>query len=101
MRILQTDAADGLSHVEEILHGEVVLFLLKPAELTYLRQPFVHLTTICGKGHLIHLFLAQCTETTLLQQSSDFVETYLMFEVVRINHAAKLHILRRICKKFF
>ena len=90
MCVLQPDATHGLSHVEEILHGEVVLLLLKPAELAYLRQPFVNLTTICGEGHLVDLFLAQRTQTTLFQQSPDVVESYLMFEVIRINHAAKV-----------
>ena len=98
MCVLQPDTAHGLSHVEEILHGEVVFLFLQPTELAHLCQPFVHLHGICGKGYLIHLFLTQRTEATLLQQPSDFIKTELMFEVIWINHGAKLHKFGRNAK---
>ena len=99
MGVLQTDTADSLADIEEILHGEVVFLLLQPTELAYLCQPLVHLRSVCGEGHLIHLFLAECAEAALLQEPAYLVETKLMFEVIRINHAAKVRFLHRICKK--
>ena len=99
MRSLHADAAHGLAHVEEEIHRKVVFLRLQPAELAHLRQPFVHLRAVCGKGYLIYLFLAQRAQATFPQQPSYFVETKLAFEVIRINHAAKLLIFYRISKK--
>ena len=90
MGVLHPDAGHGLAHVKEKLHREVILLLLHASELTHLIHPFVDLTTICGEGNLVNLLLAQRAEATLLQQPSDFIETKLMLEVIRINHAAKV-----------
>ena len=90
MRVLQPDAGDGLADVEEELHREVILLLLQSPELPHLIHPSVHLTTPRGEGYFVYLLLTQRAEATLLQQPSDFIETELMFEVIRINHAAKV-----------
>ena len=99
MGTLQTDATDSLPDIEELLHGKIVFLLLKPTELTHLGQPFVHFMAIRGKGHLIYLLLTQSTEATILQEFADLIEAKLMFEVIRINHAAKLHNLQEIAEK--
>ena len=46
MGALHADTGHSLTHVEEVLHGEVVLLLLQPAELPHLCQAFVDLITI-------------------------------------------------------
>ena len=98
MRVLQTDAAYSLPDIEEELHGEVIFFFLKSAELTHLSQPFVYLMTISGEGHFVDLFLTQRTEAALFQESANLVKTELMFKCIRINHAAKLRISERKTK---
>ena len=92
MRVLHPDAGDGLADVEEELHREVILLLLQAPELTHLIEPLVDLMTICGEGYLVNLLLTQRAEATLLQQPPYFVETKFVFEVIRINHAAKVRI---------
>ena len=100
MGVLQSDAFDALAYIEEILHWEIVFFFLQTPELAYLRKPFIYRTDICGEGNLIHLFLAQRAQTTRLQQFAYFVESYLLFEVVWVNHAAKVRISERFSKYF-
>ena len=90
MGVLQTYTADALAHVEEILHGEVVGLLLQPTELTYLCEPLVDHIELGGEGNLVNLFLAQRAQTALSQQTANLVESYLLFEVVWVNHAAKV-----------
>ena len=99
MGALHADTGYSLAHVEEVLHREVVLFLLQPAELPHLCQTFVDLITISREGHFVDLLFPQSAEATFFQQPPDFIETKLMLEVIRVNHAAKVVIFVRICKK--
>ena len=98
MGILQPDSHDGLANVEEKLHGKIVLLFFQATELPYLVEPFVYLTAIGGEGYFVYLFLAQCAEAAAFQLTAYLVETKLMFEVVRINHAAKVRKSERFSK---
>ena len=90
MGVFQTYALDALTHVEEVLHGEVVLLLLQSSELAYLHQPLADRAEICGEGYFVDLFLAQSAQAALAEQAANLVKSYLMFEVVWVNHAAKV-----------
>ena len=100
MGVLQSDALDALAHIEEILHWEVVVLFLQTAELSHLREPFVHLVGFRGEGHFVHFLLAECAQTTCFQQLTYLVESDLLFEVVRVNHGAKVRISSRNTKSF-
>ena len=95
---LKAKAAHRLPYVEEILHGEVVGFFLQSAELPHLCQPFVDDSGICRRLHDVNQFLAQRTKASLAQQRPYFVEADFAFKCFRVNHAAKLLILRVIAK---
>ena len=101
MGISQTDTCYRLTHIEEVLHREIVGRLLQTAELIGLLQPFIHLVGIRRKLHLVHHITPQRALTVAFQQRSYLVKTYLVFVVVRVNHAAKLIILRLLSKKVF
>ena len=92
MRALQPKAAHTLAHIEEKLHGETFL-LQQKSELSHLKKPLNHFGCIGGKSQFVHHFLAQSAQATLLQQAANFVKTYLMFKITRVNHAAKVMFL--------
>ena len=90
MGVLQSDAGDALAHIEEVLHGEIVVLLLQPAELAHLRQPFVYHIGIGRESHLVYFLLPQSALATCLQEPSNLIESELALKVIWINHAAKL-----------
>ena len=99
MSIFQTDTGHRFSHIEEIVEGEVLFLLLYSTELTHLFQPFIDDCRIVRESYLIHLLLTQCTQTLGFQECAYLVETNLRFEVLRVNHVAKLIILLLSDKK--
>ena len=68
MGALHADARYGLAHVEEVLHRKVVRLLLQATELAQLLQLFADSVVVGSERNLVHLFLAQRTQTMLLQQ---------------------------------
>jgi len=46
----------------------------------------VNLFCVCGERDSIDLFLAECRETMLVEQRSDFVEAYFLFKIIGIYH---------------
>ena len=83
---LQPYSRHALSHVEEVVQREIILFLLYPAELPCLLQPCVHLSGIRRKGHGVYLFLAQRRQATFPQERAHLRETDFLLEVLGVYH---------------
>ena len=90
VRVLQSDAGDGLSHVEEILQWKVVFLLLYAPHLPRLLEPRTDGGGVGAEGQSVHLLLAQRREAARLQQFAYLVKANLAFKVGWVNHAAKI-----------
>ena len=99
MGIFQSDAGYRLSDIKEIVQGKRIRFLLQSAEFSHLFHPFINGVSIISEVDFIGFLLAQSTQTMAFQQCAYFVETYLGFKVLRVNHATKLLIFALFCKK--
>ena len=71
------------------IEGEVFYFLHQSTELTHLHEPFVNEFCVAAERHLVHLFLAKWRETSFAQHFTDFIESYLVFKIIWINHGCK------------
>ena len=59
----------------------------------YLQQQLVHVAGNVREGHLVDDVTTKLTHTMFAYQRPYFVESYLLFVVIRINHGAKVLLL--------
>ena len=60
MRAFKAQAGYGLAHVEEVVHGKVVGFLLQTPELAHLSEPFVYHVRLAAWLYGVNHLFAQC-----------------------------------------
>ena len=82
------DAPDGRAHVVEVLDGELLFPFQDLQELPGLFLPFAEKVQVGHELHLSHFLLPERAEAVSGQHAAYLVESYLLLEILRVNHAS-------------